>query len=477
MSVFTAVCGYAAQSPVVAFEGCTLIDGNGEAPLAAATVAVQGKTILYAGPARDFKAPDGARRIDAKGKWILPGLFDMHTHVDDPELIEVKPTSKEKAQWLPLFVLHGVTGIREMAGDLALMQGFREKIAAGSLLGPRIWCGGPLVDGPQPMWPESIAISNAEEARRAVRDLKARGADFVKVYSLLSKESFLALCDESKRQGMAVCGHVPRSVSNLEAAEAGLNSIEHLLQLDRELADPEKAAAARGAVPADLDRFARFRANQEISERCLSLERAGALFGRFKELGVWIAPTLIVAYQNSHFEAGDKEMTRRLAYVPAYVREWWDPAKNVHLRSQSPDVKLGQQATYRVYQRLIPALKKAGIPLMAGSDMGGNPHCFAGWGVHDEMAKLVEAGLRPMDAIVAASSNLAKYLKVFSQVGSVEKGKEADLLVIDENPLADIRNTLKIDTVVVDGRVLDRVELDKRLEAQRREVATRLNGD
>jgi imidazolonepropionase-like amidohydrolase len=147
-------------------------------------------------------------------------------------------------------------------------------------------------------------------------------------------------------------------------------------------------------------------------------------------------------------------MKARLPYVPAYVREWWDPDKNVHLRDQTADLKDGQQTLFRIYKRMIPQLKKARVPLLTGSDMGGNPHCFAGWGVHDEMALLVEAGLTPMEAIVAATSNPARYLHVFEKQGSVEKGKTADFVVLTADPLTDIHNTQAIDSVVYGGKLI-----------------------
>lgn len=456
------------------FAHAILIDGNGGAPISDSTIAIADDRVTFAGKSNDFKIPAGAKVIDCKGKWVIPGLFDMHTHVDDPELIEVKPTTQEKEQWMPLFVLMGVTGIREMAGDIDLFKAMKRRIASGELLGPRVWHGGPLVDGPRPMWPESIAVQDPESARHVVRSLKARGADFIKVYSLLGREEFLAICDEAKKVGLPVCGHVPGSVSNKEACEAGLNSIEHLLQLDRELADPARVSELRTALPKDLERFARFKAIAEINEKSYSPDLAKEMFSLFKSKGAWIDPTLTVVYQNIAFNENDPEMSRRRDFVPAFVRVWWNPSLNVHLRNRSEELKNGQQAVLRTYKRIVAALRDAGIPLMTGSDMGGNPHCFAGWGVHDEMSQLVSAGLTPMEAIVSATSNPAKYLNAFDKYGSIEPGKSADFVILNADPLRDIRNSQSITTVVYGGKVYDKQKLDALWTKQREAVRKRL---
>jgi imidazolonepropionase-like amidohydrolase len=462
------------QATPIAFEHVAVVDVVHHRTLPDQDVVVQGDRILEVGDSAKVKIPAGARRVDGRGKFLIPGLWDMHTHVDDPELLELNPKSEEKAQWLPLFVVNGVTGIREMAGELKLLQGWRKEIEAGQRLGPRIWCGGPLVDGPKPMWPASIAVSNAEEGRKAVRDLKNQGADFIKAYSLLSKESFFAITDEAKKLGIPVCGHVPSSVTNLEACEAGLNSIEHLLQLDRELVDKEQVKEMRAKVDPGLDRFARFRAFAEINEKCYSPNEAQKLFARYKQLGTWIDPTLIVAYENSTFDAKDPKMLARLPYVPAYVREWWSPEKNVHLKSQNEDLRKGQQTVHRIYKRIVGDLKKAGIPLLVGSDMGGNPHCFAGWGVHDELEQLVSCGLTPMEALEAGTINPARYFRVEGRMGSVEVGKVADLVLLSADPTKSIGNTQKIAGVVSRGQWMDRKALDSLLARQRKSVEKRL---
>ncbi len=460
------------EGSYLAITHTTVIDGNGGAPLRDRTVLIRGNVIVDVGSS--VAIPKSTKVVDGHGKFVLPGLWDMHTHVDDPELLELNPRAEEKEQWLPLFVLNGVTGIREMAGNLKLVQSWEHRIADGKLFGPRIWCGGPLVDGPTPMWPESIAVSSPEEGRKAVRDLKAQGADFIKAYSLLQRDSFLAICDEAKKQGIPVCGHVPTSISNLDACRAGLNSIEHLLQLERELIDKPKADALKSKIEPGISREARFRAIAEANAASYSPEAAATLFSEYKRLGVWIDPTLVVSYENAFYDPKNAEMAARSRYIPAYVREWWSPELNVHFKNQSPDIRLGQQTIHKVRVRMIADLNKAGVPLLTGSDMGGNPHCFAGWGVLDELDQLVAAGLTPMEAIVAATSNPAKYLRIYEKIGSIEKGKLADLIMLDADPTVDIRNTRKLHLVIRDGQLLNRNSLDKMLKDQQTAVQKRI---
>lgn len=458
----------------IAITHVTVIDGSGQAPTADQTVIVEKDRFTYVGVASRAKIPAGAKVIDGKGKFVIPGLWDMHTHLDDPELLEVKPTKTEKELQLPLMIANGVTGVRDMGGDLSLMKDWRKRIDQGKLLGPRLYFSGPLVDGPKPMWPASVAVETPAEGRKAVQELKRQGADLIKVYSLLSKDAFMAIADESKKQGITFAGHVPYRVTNIEAVEAGQKSIEHLLQLDRELADPAKLAELQKQMPAGLSRFAQFKYMRGVYEAAYSEERAKDFFKLLKKYGTWVTPTLNVVVRNAMFDANDKTMQARAAFEPAYIREWWNPELNVHLKNTAPEVNEGQMIVFRIYQRIVKGMKAADVPILAGSDMGGNPHCFSGWGIHDELAFLVDASLTPMDAIVAATSNPCKYLGIDKQLGTISTGKLADFVILNANPLRDIHNTLAIDGVGKNGAYLSRSALDALLQKLKADGAKRI---
>jgi len=388
----------------------------------------------------------------------------MHAHPDDPELWPVNPPPKEKEKLLTLLIANGVTGIRDMGGDLKLLQDWRVRVGAGTMVGPHIYACGPLLDGPKPMWPGSIAISTAEQGRQAVRDLKQKRADFIKVYSLLPREAYFAIADESKKVKLPFAGHVPDSVTPEEASDAGQASEEHLLQIVEACSDREaikkKVAELReaGATPVE-----RRRAYIETMLATFDTKKADALFAKFVKNNTWITPTVIVWQNNASFEDDSAKYADRMKYLPRYIREYWDPKNNAHLKGRSPERLAAEKLLVKKYLEIIGVMQRAGVKLMTGSDFGANPLLFPGWGVHDEMALLVRAGLTPMEAIQAATRNPATFLGLDRSVGTIEKNKLADMVLLSANPLEDINNTRKIAAVFFQGRMFDRPELKRML--------------
>jgi imidazolonepropionase-like amidohydrolase len=376
----------------------------------------------------------------------------------------VNPPAKERETLLTLLIANGVTGIRDMGGDLKLLQGWRARVGAGTLVGPHIYACGPLLDGPKPMWPGSIAISNEEQARQAVHDLKIKRADFVKVYSLLPREAYFAIADEAKKLKIPFAGHVPNSVTPAEASDAGQASEEHLLQIVESCSD-------RDAVKKKLDELRdagasaaeRRRAYIETMLATYDAKKAEALLAKFVKNNTWVTPTVIVWHNNASFEDENAKYAERMKYLPQYIRTYWDPKNNAHLQNRSPERLAAEKKLVQKYLEVIGAMQRAGVKLMTGSDFGANPLLFPGWGVHDEMALLVKAGLTPMQAITAATKNPATFLGLNNSVGTIEKGKLADLVLLNANPLEDINNTRKINGVIFQGRMFDRATLNRML--------------
>jgi Amidohydrolase family len=446
----------------IALKHVTLIDGTGAPPKTDVTIVIAGYRIVAIGKSNAVSIPRHARTVDATGAFVIPGLWDMHAHPDDPELWPTNPPPKDKESLLTLLIASGVTGIRDMGGDLKLLQQWRARVGAGALIGPHIYACGPLLDGPKPMWPGSIAISNEEQGRQAVRDLKKQGADFIKVYSLLPREAYFAIADEAKKLKIPFAGHVPDSVTPGEASDAGQASEEHLLQIIESCSD-------RDAVKKKLDELKeaspdeRRRASIETMLATYDDKKAEALFAKFVKNNTWITPTLIVWQNNASFEDEAPKYADRMKYLPRYIREYWDPKNNAHLKNRSPERLAALKKLVKKYLDVVGAMQRSEVKLMTGSDFGANPLLFPGWGVHDEMALLVKAGLTPMQALQTATRNPAIFLGLDKSTGTVEVGKLADLVVLNANPLDDINNTRKINAVIFQGKMYDRVALNRML--------------
>lgn len=430
----------------------TVIDAAGGPAKADMTVIVLGDRIEAMGSAKELMPTPDVRVVDGRGKFLIPGLWDMHVHMAG------------KA-YLPLFLANGVTGIREMhAFYPEMIFQMRKDIREGKLLGPQIVAAGALVDGPNPFWPGSLVAGTAEEGRKAVRSLKKRGADFIKVYTKLPREAYLAIADEAKEVGLPFAGHVPESVSAAEASELGQKSMEHLYGIvlacsrDEEKLRKEEVEALLKADP--VESRVLLRRTQAKALDSFDAERAEALFRRFAKNGTWQVPTLTVLRSLASLD--DEKFTRdpRMKYVPKFIRAGWDPNKG-YLKMPA-DALAGMKRNYKKAGELVRGLHRAGVPFLAGTDVT-NPYTFAGFSLHDELRLLVEAGFTPMEALQTATINPARFLGMEKTLGTVEKGKRADLVLLDADPTADIGNTRKIAAVVVGGKLLAREELTRML--------------
>jgi imidazolonepropionase-like amidohydrolase len=442
------------KAKALAFTHVTVIDTAGGPSRADQTVVIAGARIVAVGAGKEVKVPEGAEVIDATGKFLIPGLWDMHVHITG-------------VYSLKLFVANGVTGVRDMhAFYPPLLFAMRKAVRSGRQLGPRIVAAGALIDGPKPVWPGSLKAANAEEGRAAVRQLKKQGADFIKVYSGLPRDAFFAIAAEAKKQGLSFAGHVPESVSAAEASDAGQKSMEHLYgvwvacsakekELRKEAVDTLTRAGSPGLLGAVVRAQARAIDSQDAS-------KTAALFTRFAKNGTWQCPTFTVLRALAFLDQEKFRADPRVKYMGPEIRPMWAPKgeRTRRIREHSADLK-------RVYRKSLPlvrAMHRAKVPLLAGSDTP-NPYCFPGFSLHDELALLVEAGLTPRQALQTATLNPARFLGRQKDLGTVAKGKLADLVLLSADPLADIKNTQKIAAVVVNGKLLKRADLDKLLAA------------
>ncbi len=445
------------QLKPIVFTHVTIIDGSGAPAKPDMTVAITGNRITELGPGTDVRVPQGAQVVDATGKFMIPGLWDMHVH-----------WFRYDKAFLQLFPINGVTGVRIMWGG-PIHFGWRKEIQEeGTLLGPRMAIAGNILDGPKPIWPGSMAISNEAEAREAVISTKQQGYDFVKVYSLLPRKAYFAIADEAKKQHIPFAGHVPYSVSVAEASDAGQKSIEHLTGILAACSSHEEEVRqtlihANSTLPGQRrPNPSLIRPITRLMLDTFSAAKANALFARLKQNQTWQCPTFTVLRSGAFMDDSSFRNDPRLKYMPAQLRASWDPSNDFRFRTGTMEDFRLARSVYKKQIEIAGLMHKAGVEFIAGTDVL-NPFCFPGFSLHDELAILVEAGLSPMEALQTATLNPARFLGIEKAIGTVAQGKIADLVLLDANPLDDIRNTTKINAVVVNGRLLDRTALDQRL--------------
>ncbi len=443
--------GQDSRSTKLVLNHVTVIDGSDAPPRRDMAVVIIGNRISKITATNKIADPQNFQIIDATGKFLIPGLWDMHVHPDDK-------------QDLSLFIANGVTGIRIMWGSAAKF-GWRKDREDGKLLAPYMEIASPLIDGPKPFWPGSVSVSSVAEARAAVDTAKVRGADFVKVYTFLPREEFVAIADEAKKQGIPFAGHVPMSVSAQEASNAGMKSIEHLTGVMQ--ACSTRSEELNKAAEADLEEHlrtgnrlfegARVHALRSQMFETYSSEKASELFDVFKKNGTWQTPTLTLWRMFSSINDTAFTNDPRLRFVAVRDRQSWDPA-TVSKESVAENTALSKNEFQQDLQ-LVGAMQKAGVGILAGTDTG-NPYCIPGFTLHDELQLLVRAGLTPLEALQAATVNPARFLGKEDDFGALKVGKIANLVLLEANPLDNIENTTKIAAVILDGQFLDRSTLD-----------------
>jgi hypothetical protein len=461
-----------AQSLV--FEHVTVIDATGAAPRKDWSVAIDNGLITTI--AKTIYPPRSQQKrvrvIDAKGKFLIPGLWDMHIHLGPPDI------------FFPLLVANGITGVREMFTGIPIST-IRQWRASHDAFGPdvpRIVAPG-FVDGPPmlstgPPPPGAIAVATPEQARYAVHALAATGVDFLKVYNSIPRDAYFALAEEARAIGIPFAGHVPEAVSPAEASDAGQRSQEHLINILLACStDEEKLRAARIAtmLSQEISGEERMRELAFPSPAGLmdtySESKAAALFQTFVKNGTWHTPTLVLLDGFAHARDQDFVEDPRRKYLPKPWTDAWDPRntfflKDLFVKDGVPNDSRYNGLNVRVrvllerYEKLVGDMHRAGVEFLAGTDANGVNPVFPAFGLHRELELLVASGLTPLEALQCATRNPARYFGQAKQGGTVEIGKAADLVLLNADPLADIRNTQQIEAVVMRGRYYSRDDLD-----------------
>lgn len=433
-----------AQSALV-FTHVNVIDATGAPVQPDMTVIVRGERIAAIAKTGKIKVPSHAQVVDAQGRYLIPGLWDMHVHTVFGDWVP-----KNEKVTLPLFIANGVTGVRDMGGDLEVLSAWRSEIAAGKLLGPRMVIAGPMLDGPVPHFPSSAPVANAADGRKVVDDLKEHGVDFIKIQSYIPRDGYFAAADEAKKLGITFVGHVPDAVRASEASNAGQKSIEHFTGIFEGCSTIEDQLIVG---PKSLGR----------NVATYDPVRAKALIALMAKNQTWQVPTLV--WERGQWLVDDIDLSGDplVKYAPAAWRRSWPIFTRDIMKDMDTDPLPVRKRFVEMELEMTLAMHRAGVPFMAGTDTAAGVHIFPGFSLHEELALFVKAGFTPMEALQTATRNPAQFLGKLSDLGTVETGKIADLVLLDANPLDDIHNTRKIRAVVRNGQYLSRSDLDEML--------------
>lgn len=469
----------------LAITGVTILDGTGTEPQPNMTVLIVGDRITDIGQTGKVVVPANARQIKADGKFLIPGLWDMHVHLEK--------------EFMPQFVAHGVTGVRHMFSRPNIpgfpsppIHDWKKEIDAGRLVGPRIVGTMRAVDGlngANTVIPgTAVAVRTSDEGRAAVKQMKENGEDFIKVYPFLKPDVYFTILDEAAKQKIPVAGHVPHAVSAADASDRGQRSMEHLygvvLGCSKEEAKLRKELVATmeagGMVKDPLDAAAAWRIQVKGLDT-YDETTADALFKKFVANKTWQVPTLFsrrvwASLEDTKFTDDPRKKTLPLRMRMAWGASTIEVVGSYHVlgfdvpipdtQKRFPILGIGlsgrdieqQKLLFLGHMKLVKAMHKAGVPLLAGTDTP-VPYCFPGSGLHDELELLVQCGLTPAEAIRTATRNPAEYFDRLKDMGTIEKGKLADLVVLDANPHDDIRNVRKVNAVVLNGRLFPKESL------------------
>jgi imidazolonepropionase-like amidohydrolase len=411
------------RAPTLAIVGGTLIDGTGAAPVPDAVVVVHNGRIVAAGPRAKVKIPRKAHIVDAQGKTILPGLWDMHAHF-------------EQVEWGPIYLAAGVTTVRDCGNEFEFITAVRDAIAQGRGLGPRLLLAG-IVDGTGPLALGVARVDTPEQAKQWVDRYHAAGFQQIKIYSSVKLDQIKVIADEAHHLGMTVTGHIPEGLNAFQAIEAGQDQINHIQYVVDIMHAP---------LPAGANRAERMSALANLDVDSPDAKKALAFL---KENHTVVDPTLAV------FEF----FTATTAKPPAS----FEPGVNKvapELAEQLTDVEPPNERSEigeRIFQKevaAVGALHRAGIPVVAGTDQ-----TVPGYSLHREMELYVQAGFTPMEAIQAATIVPARVMGMDRELGTVEKGKRADLILINGDPLQDIHASRNVEWVITNGVMYHTAEL------------------
>ena len=454
----------AQQTADVLIRHATVVDVEHARTIPDQAVATKGERIVAVGKDADIEAAWTARhQIEAKGRYLIPGLWDMHVHFGGgPALVD------ENKALLPLYIAYGITTIRDCSGDLPYdVLKWRGEIADGKLFGPTLFSSGPKIEGIKPVWKGTLETGSEADVDAAVAKLVALKVDFVKITdSTLKPDLFLYAVRKARAAGLRASGHIPMADTVEQAVDAGLSSIEHLDYAYKAGVKDE----ARIAADFDAGRITRAEAQAEL-DKGFDPQTAMKAYRNLREHNVFVTPTLSVERTLAYLDSDDHSKDSFLAYIGPGIRKTYQWRIDRAAKA-TPEQIEARHLEYQHTAAVLPMLEKAGVTIMAGTDAGFlNSFDYPALALHQELALYVKTGLTPAEALASATRAGPAWFGLLDRYGSVETGKQADLVLLNRNPLTDITATQSIDTVIVRGTVEDRAALDRLLAEAKAKVA------
>jgi imidazolonepropionase-like amidohydrolase len=366
--------------------------------------------------------------IDGKGKYLIPGLWDMHAHY-----------KWNRIDTEPLLIANGITGVREMWGDMPEYVKVPKNTPQEGVVSPDIYFAADFIDGNPPCFPGSLIVTNSDEAVAAINNQMEKKVDFLKVYSVLTEEAFLAIANEARKRNIPFAGHIPNGVSIYKAIDAGMASSEHLYGF--------------------LNACSSVDTSNEVLISTFSEKKFDSICSVLAKSSMWLCPTLVVNRANCSLNDSTFTNDNRISFLPGYLIGIWNQKMSSYTKSQIDVFSKSAKPRYLFEQSLIGKMNEKGVKILAGTDCP-NPYVFPGFSLHDELSLMVKGGMPPLDVLRTATINPAIFMNKKADFGSVEVGKIASLILLNKNPLENIENTKNIETVIVRGKVYNRKALD-----------------
>ncbi|MFX0209960.1 MAG: amidohydrolase family protein [Candidatus Hodarchaeota archaeon] len=431
------------KQQVTAFVNVNVIPMENEQIRENQSVVVENERIIKIGPTEEVTIPEGAFKINGEGRFLMPGLADMHVHLNMEEM-------------MLLFVAHGVTTIRSMWGFDFTLE-WREKVKQKEVIGPTIYTTGPLIDGSPSIWDGSAIVDTTEDAERIVAEHHKAGYDFIKVYNNLSVEAYQGIISAAKKRKLPVVGHIPYAMTLEGAMKAGQKSNEHLGGYIGMLQSDDS--------PIDLKSIVKDARKTSIEAiKYIDIGKISKAVNQTKEAELWNCVTLVVYEKIANMKDAEKLQKKpEMKYVSPFLRARWDPSKDFRVKNTTPEEWELMKKENQILKRITKALSEAGANLLLGTDTP-NPFVVPGYSIYEELQLLIEAGLTPYQALRMGTWNAAEFVNAVEEFGTVTEGKRADLILLEANPLEEVRNVAKHAGVMVRGQWFSKTKIDQMLE-------------